>query len=357
MNTLDRYVLRNVGNGTALVLMALVALFSLAEVVQQADDVGEGTYDFVDVLRYVLFTIPARAAVIAPVAGLLGTIFALGTLAGNGELVAMRGLGYSILRISLGVVKAGVVMALLLGVVVEFVAPPLQQQAERERAEALDVEARRRREGKSIWFRDGPNMVRVKGLVGPRSPYDIEIFDIGEDGRRLHSVLRAPRADVTAEGTWILRDGRFQGDPGEGEDAEEFDAIEWDNTVSATELALLLTPPESLAPGDLMRYVQNRRERGQRSALYELILWRKLILPWELIVMMLLGVPFVFGRMRDATLGRRAMVGAMVGVVTYFLDEIAGYLGLILDLNPIGAAVAPTLALLALAASLISDAR
>ena len=54
MNLLDRYVIRALLGGAALVLTVLIALGALFLFANQQDDIGVGTYSAIDALWFVL---------------------------------------------------------------------------------------------------------------------------------------------------------------------------------------------------------------------------------------------------------------------------------------------------------------
>ena len=98
---------------------------------------AKGRYSLSDALLYVALTLPGRMIEMAPPSALLGSIIALGLLAKNLELVAIRACGISIQRIGLAVAKPAVLtlLALLLGA--QFITPYLEQTAWTRRETAL----------------------------------------------------------------------------------------------------------------------------------------------------------------------------------------------------------------------------
>jgi len=137
MKTLDRYIGSRFIWGFLLVMLILVFLFSFLELVVQLDDVGKGNYQVLDCFLFVALTLPTRILDLVSLSALLGSILALGMLADRGELVAMRAAGLSVGRICVSVLAAGGLLMMLTGIVAEFVAPPLEQQARTRRSLAI----------------------------------------------------------------------------------------------------------------------------------------------------------------------------------------------------------------------------
>ena len=65
------------------------------------------------------------------------------------------------------------------------------------------------------------------------------------------------------------------------------------------------------------------------------------------VAMIMVSLPFVCGTFRSAGLGWRIMVGAIIGVAFFFLNQILGYTGLILQISPAWTTLFPALAVLA----------
>ena len=102
---LDLYIGRTIIATSSLVLATFVGLSAIIKYVEQLRKVGEGTYDLVQALLYVLLSIPRDIEMFFPMAALLGALIGLGMLASSSELVVMQAAGFSKLDIGLSVLK------------------------------------------------------------------------------------------------------------------------------------------------------------------------------------------------------------------------------------------------------------
>jgi lipopolysaccharide export system permease protein len=59
----------------------------------------------------------------------------------------------------------------------------------------------------------------------------------------------------------------------------------------------------------------------------------------------MVATPFVIGIKRGINVGGRIMIGIVIGLSFNILDQIAGHVGLIYDLNPLVVAVTPSVLL------------
>ena len=105
---LDLYIGRTIIATSSLVLATFVGLSAIIKYVEQLRKVGEGTYDLVQALLYVLLSIPRDIEMFFPMAALLGALIGLGMLASSSELVVMQAAGFSKLDIGLSVLKTAV---------------------------------------------------------------------------------------------------------------------------------------------------------------------------------------------------------------------------------------------------------
>jgi lipopolysaccharide export system permease protein len=64
--------------------------------------------------------------------------------------------------------------------------------------------------------------------------------------------------------------------------------------------------------------------------------------PFTLIAMIILSIPFVFGSLRDSTLGRKIFMGVVIGLFFELSSRVGGMLSLKFDLDHLLSASLPT---------------
>jgi lipopolysaccharide export system permease protein len=69
--------------------------------------------------------------------------------------------------------------------------------------------------------------------------------------------------------------------------------------------------------------------------------------PLTIAVMIVLAIPFVFGSLRDAGMGKRIVIGFMLGLGFYLFNTLSGQIGLVYNIPPIVSALLPTLVVMA----------
>ncbi|MFQ5659628.1 MAG: LPS export ABC transporter permease LptG [Gammaproteobacteria bacterium] len=346
MNTINRYLMRQIAIGLLISTVVLIPLFSFLDLLEQLGDVGKGFYHTETAFLYVLLMLPRRFSQLAPFIALLGNVIALGTLAINRELISMRSAGLSPAHISLSSLKVGLILLLLIAVLEQFVAPPLQQRALALRSEAL---ARSTELGQDlgIWTRDKQHILRIGTIEHGRSAVTVEILRL-DANRFLSEYIYAERADIVNSDKWLLHNVIKKTIYGEHITEQKIDRMTWKPFLNPDQVSELTKPAESLSLTDLYQYVHYLRATGQQAEAYSLALWRKIGGGLTTIAMVLLSVPFVFGSVR-AGLGNRLVLAGITGIGVYLLDQIIANAGLLLNLNPALTALAPGLLLIGVA--------
>ena len=349
---LDRYIGRTVLRAFLLILAGLTSLFSLLVFVEQLSLVGQGQYRIKDALAYTILTAPDRLLQLAPVCMLLAALLGLGSLARGSELTGLRSFGVSEARIILAVIKLCGPVLLALFLIAQFIIPPAQLKAQREQATALGNALPGLSNG-GFWAEKDRVFLNVQRFAGGDTLQGINLYRINPDGT-LQSAIQAAQARIAPDGSWALT-GIVRDQVQNGQIATDQPArLVWTPFLSTRQLRLLAMPPQTMPPVALYAYVRQLKQEHAQARLYEQTFWSMVAIPISLIGMVLIAAPFVFGPQRSGSAGRQILIGALLGIVFLLVQQITGYLGLLLDFNPAFSALAPSLALLALGAWLLA---
>lgn len=346
MKIVTRYIAWEVFIGMVIAAVVLLPLFSFFDLIDQLDDVGRGTYSTKDAFLYMLMLAPRRFIQLAPFIALLGTVGALGVLAVNLELVALRVAGLSPLVISLPAIGVGLLLTGLITGLEYLVAPQLQQKAVMLRAVALGQSAELGR-GLGIWTRDAQNILRIGEMPHQNRGQDIEIMHFNEQGI-ITAHTQAQYADIIDDGLWKLHGVTVRKFTSEKIAVIHADVVNWHSFLGPEDVATLTKSPESLTPLELMRHAEFLEATGQQADAYLLALWRKAGSVVMTTTMVLVAIPFVFGSVREGLSGK-LVFASLVGIGVYLLDQIIANAGLMLHVNPVITSLLPGLLLLSVA--------
>ena len=153
-------------------------------------------------MLFVALNLPSYLFQLLPVAALIGALLGLGNLARGSELIVMRASGVTTARFCLWLGAAGLVIALAMFAIGEYVAPPLGQYARQMKVFSKFNEFSLAG-NKGTWVRDGNTIISVDQQSASNRFGGIKVF---------RTRLAAPAA-----GGWACRVGA--GSPATGSGA------------------------------------------------------------------------------------------------------------------------------------------
>ncbi|MDX1593792.1 MAG: LPS export ABC transporter permease LptG [Gammaproteobacteria bacterium] len=346
MRTLDRYLGREVLKAALLAVVALTALDAFFGLIIELEDIGRQRYDLLDAFTYVAMTLPRRIMEVLPTGALIGCLLGLGGMAARSELVAVRAAGVSVGRIAWGVAKAGLVLVIAAAVLGEFIAPWSESYATHLRTkEQRDVTHASAHPG--AWLRDGRGYARV-GYVAPDGELlNVTLFTF-DDSRRLTEAASARRAAIS-DGRWVLHGATLSRLDGQGVTTARDVRIERPTLLDPQLVRVVMLDPENLTASALQRYVTYLESLGEDPRRYRQAFWSKLAAPLQGLVMLLVGLPFAFGSARDTPLGKRLVIGIVVGLLFLLVSRLFSQAGHAFEMHPVVASLLPSLLFLGVA--------
>jgi len=350
---LDRYVGGAVLNAILLVLLILVGLDAVAAFIDESDNISQ-SYSFIDVCWYVLLTLPGRVYEFIPFAALIGCLIGLGQLASTSELVVMRSAGVSIGRLVWVVMKPTLMVALAGFLIGEFLAPRFEQLAQSGRAIAQNPgQGVAGRYG--IWHREANTFLHFNALEADGVVYGVTLLQF-DNAQRLVSALGA-RSGVYQGDHWRLETVNKTDFTSWETRRSSLDSLRWDTNVTPQLLTMEVVSPDKLPLADLYRYSRYLMQQGLNADDFELAMWRKLLQPLAVSGLVLVAIAFIFGPLRDGTMGLRIFAGVIVGIVFRTSQDLLGPASLVFGFSPLYAALVPIVVCLLMGAALLSRAR
>lgn len=351
MRILDRYLGAVISQYVLLTMLVLLGLFTFVNFVDQITSLGKGNYHLGEIIVYVIMIMPSTIYELFPMAALLGTIIGLAMLANDSELTAMRAGGISMLQITGAALKTSgifVIAALLIG---ELVAPWTETQAQRRRSEALQEDIKQHTDF-GLWVRDGYTYVNIAEVLPDSTLLGVKIFAFDEN-RRLRSLVSAKNG-AFANDHWVLDEVRqtLIDDAGNAKVINSR-TLQWASRVTPEILSAFLVQSAQLSFFQLSRYIEHLNNNQQKTDLYELAFWNKIMLPLATAVMVVLAIPFVFTNVRSGALGRNLFIGIMLGIGFYAVNKGFGYAVIANGLPPLLGATIPVAVFLAAAILMI----
>ena len=344
---------RSVFTAIILVLLVIVGLDAVSAFIDETEEIS-ATYTFAQVALYIVLTLPGRFYEFIPFAALIGCLAGLGQLASSSELVVMRGAGVSTGRLVWMAMQPALLIAVMGSVVGEYVAPQAEKVAQTRRAMAQNPGesfAGRHR----LWNREGNSFLHFNALDAQGVVYGITLLQF-DDKRRLQSALRALRASYQGD-HWLMEDVVKTDFSSWQTTLEEHPFLRWDTGITPKLLKMVVLKPDKLRVEDLYRYIRYLNQQGLDSDDYQLALWRKLLQPAAIGGLVLVAISFIFGPLREGTMGFRIFAGVLVGIGFRTSQDLLGPASLVFGFAPIYAALAPILICFTAGLLLLSRAR
>ena len=356
MRRLNRYISRTVLVTIFITLFVLAGLDVLSLIISESRSL-KGDYTFERALAYVAWKTPSTLIEHLTYAAFLGSVIGLGIHASANELVVIRAAGVGMKRIMWAVLRPAILLSVVALLLNEYVTPFTLQQA--AGVQALAKSGRALEFGQGNWHLENNTFMHFRGLN--RNLFDVTRYQFGADRKRLLASSFADQA-VFQEGKWYLENevtSRFVRSPanadGSGTAGQRVDVIpaqrvmrqefaqssEWRTELSPQFLNDLVLPVEALSIRSLYNYAAESERQGLESQVYWLSFWQKTSLPLVIIGLTLVGISFVFGSLREMTVGQRLTIAVLVGYLFNTLQDLLAESSLVFEFSPVAAVFVP----------------
>jgi len=299
------------------VMIAFVGLFAFFDLIAEVDRLSLPGTSWFYYFVAVMLGLPARVYEIAPIAALIGSIYALVQLAASSELTAMRAAGLSttsMLKMLVRIAAGVVLITVLFG---EAVAPLAERAAVPMRAKALGYEVDRDfRSG--YWMRDTFSAPGVESL---RNVKQQRYFD------EVVSNPDAARAGLTIQASQF----------------ETLDTMRWTSNLSPELLTGLFVRPDRMSAWQLYNYSKFLSNNLQATGNIDLAFAKKIMYPFAILIMMMISLPFAYLHFRSGSVSVKVFAGVMIGVGFHLVNNLFSHLSMVASFPPFVSAALPSL--------------
>lgn len=336
---LDRYIAKAVISGCLVASVVMLSVFAFIDFVSQLNDVGTGDYGGLQAAAFVLLRLPQRLYELAPSILLLGGILSLGAMAANSELIVMRSSGISSMRITRSVLQSGLVIAILVALLGEYVVPTTTRTAKAYRAEAME---KKLIVGgmNDIWARDGNRYVNVEQILPGYQLRDVRVYEVSED-HQLSSIIHAEKAQYLND-EWVLDNINRSEVSVDGIKLSSEKQMKMKRLILLELFTVLELESQDMSANELLTYSKYLQDNNLDSREYLLSFWIKIFTPLTCLAMLLIAMPIVFATTpRSGGAGQRVMLAVLIGIIYFVINRSINYLGLSLDIAPLLSASIP----------------
>ncbi len=348
----QRYLMRETFVAIALVLAAFIALFGFFDLINELRSVGKGGYQFGHAFIFVTLSVPGRIYELAPVAVLIGTLYALSTLARHSEITVLRASGMSSRDLLVTLFRVAGILAVLTLVIGEVIVPFSERAAQDLRVRAIKNVIAHQGFDTGLWVKDGRSFINIRTATADAELKAVRIYRSDENAA-LESVTEARSAEFRPPDSWLLYDVVATRLVGEKATVERQESLEWQTAVTPDLLAVLMVAPERMSLYGLYNYWRHLADNRQKTERYEIALWKKLIYPLAALVMVALALPFGYSHDRVGGVSLKIFFGVMIGILFHMLNGLFSSLGVINSWHPFASAATPSAIFLIAAAGML----
>ncbi len=313
--------------GTLLVLAFLFVLFSY---VGELSALKKG-YTAWDAFKYVLWDSPHNINRIIPIASLIGAVLGLGSLASNSELIVMRASGISLWKIVGWVMRPALLLVVLSLVTTQWIIPYTSEQAKSIKSQRTIAALG---EVRGYWSREGQRFIYIDYANSSGNLNHVRVTDFDENNH-LKSVILAEQGKFIKNGQWTLDNTQQLSILPDGD--SKFEDIKQQDLPLALQpkyVHMVTLDPEEIAPSELVSFMQYMSKYSQVPKTYQFAFWKIVGAPFSLLALTLIACSFIFGPLRQQSMGFRLVIALFVGLTIYYLQDFLGYASLVYAPSP-----------------------
>ncbi|WXT99949.1 MAG: Lipopolysaccharide export system permease protein LptG [Catillopecten margaritatus gill symbiont] len=350
MNILNRYIAKTLLMHTLAVMAVWLGIYTLFNFINQVDSIGQHNYTALSALIYVMADLPSVVYAHSLVIILLGCLLGLGHLAATSQLIVIRGGGISIMQIAQRVTGIALIFILIVSLLGELIAPTATEYAESYRDKSLGRSVSTSSQ-QGFWLKDKNTILNVKKNFDGRSFGGVTLIQTNK-AYRLDAVLHSDKASLNGKQLNLEKTKHYQ-----LKQAEKFTTIQSQNhqeygvDVSFDQRLIntLKKEPQELSIVNLYKHMVFLSSNNLASKAFEVELYKRLVKPITLVAMLMLSMLFIFGSLRDATLGKKIFLGIVISLFFELSSRLGSVISLRFDYDPLFSASAPTLITLGVA--------
>ena len=357
----EKYLARQIYTNFLFILFALIALFIFFDYLNEVNNL-RGNYTNYLAFIHILLKSPSRLVELIPMAGLIGAIYVFAQMASQSEFTILRMAGLNSSRGLWTLFKIGIPIIITTFVLSEWVGPYCDTKAEEMRSAALN-EALGNSLKTGTWIKDklkdpdgigpekpGIRFVNVGKIKNRGEISQIRMYEFNEH-HQLQVIREAMSGSYDEKGFWNLRnvtETRVIEYPKENpldtvyrSTSKTFQQQRLQSEVTPDILAVLLISPERMSIINLNRFINHLEDNQQNSQAYQLALWKKLIYPFTILVMLCLALPFGYLHARSGGISLKVFGGIILGMSFILFNTLFSHIGLLGSWPPFITAVIP----------------
>lgn len=364
MRTSRRYLASEIYRSSAVVLLALVGLFTFFALIDDLDNVGP-KFTLLSLFYLQALALPTRLYDLLPIGLLIGAVLALAGLAQRNELVILRVSGVSGMKL-LSMLWTITIPLVVGAFILSEVVTPAAEIKSSEANLTLLGRAEGGRLSSGYWFKEplpggGTRVINIAQLQASGGVSGITLYQFGK-GQELSSFTQAKHGHFT-QGRLVLEqvtestiDPAARGALANAVQPatplvhiKSLPEASFRTTLTPERLIARILTPERMSILDLLDYIKYLDANKLQTERQVVALWRKIAYPFTLLVMITIAAPIGFMQTRRGSVGSKVFVGILLGVGFFMLNQLALNVGMLSKWAPWVTALVPNILVLGMA--------
>lgn len=353
---LSRYVKKQAlfaMTGAIIGLWLLKVVFDYLAELQDLND----HYNYLDALRFIAYSGPSDLLDYMPFGTLLGAVVGLGLLANTSELTVIQAAGISRFKIVGWVMQPAilfVIIGLLLG---QYVVPTSNQLAHQVKHDKPLLSSAIN----GYWDKQANRIINIDYANTKGELKNIKVWQL-DDNAHIQQVLQADTGSFVSQNTadktsgWQLQQIKQLTIAADGHSQlTTIPTMTLQLPIEPSAIYLLTRSPDNMSVTELWQHQQLLAKDKRRSLEHEVAFWKKLLAPFAMLSLVLVACSFVFGSLRNQSLGYRIVIALLFGLVFSYLQDLVGFVSLSTGFSPFFMVLLPIIASAALGVYLIRN--
>jgi lipopolysaccharide export system permease protein len=333
MKIISRYIRGEILKYFGMVLATVVVIYLVVDFIEKIDNFLSAGVGMATAGKYFVFKLPLILTQIIPIGTLLAVLIALGLMARNNELIALRAGGVGLLALIRPVAVFGMIASLAVILLAETVTPVTNSIANQIWLERRTYGRAADAPQNDIWVQLKHSILHMKYYhSASRTGMGVTLHRF-DDSFKMVERIEADKAMYVDTG-WKLRKGTRQRlNPRTGQfDIEFFDVTNENLGISPADLRNAAPRAEEMSFMQLHRYITKVKSEGYQVRTY-LVDWHaKIAFPFACLIMALLGASLTFSGKLKEGLPLSIALGIGIAFVYYIAFSFCvslGYIGLL----------------------------
>jgi lipopolysaccharide export system permease protein len=323
MKILNRYIAATYFRILALCISSFVTIYLVIDFLDKINRFTRAHGKFQHIILFFLYEIPGIITKVMPLGVLMATLLSLGALARNSEIIAMRGCGISLRKITAPILVIGFLLSLFTFFSDEVIVA--DTAGEMKYIENVLIEGKNPNaffRQNNIWYRQ-KNLVMQAKLFNP-SAKTLEGVTLWKTGGDMQPTERIEAEKCFWNGrSWILENtvSRFFSEDNMAATIRQ-QLVPVSLDLRLDDLKVLDKHADTIGFFALRRYCENLEKSGYDPTRYLAQMYSKISLPFASLIMAFLGIPFAVRSGRSSGNAFGIGLSIIIGFAYYVTNAV-----------------------------------